>query len=615
MSLVQSMGSETSGHHKTTAVLSNPGFSLQSAVEHHPGFFFAAFSCLYFATVFSLSSLKLLWLDELITLHLARLGSFAAIWHALENGADPNPPITYLLVHLSQSIFGSHEFAYRLPAAVGYWIGLFSLFLYLMSRLPPIWALAGTVLSTCMGAFDYSYESRSYGIFYGLAMLAMLCWSRTVQPRIVDPSRSRATSWFALLGMILALAAGISTNYFAVLAFVPIGVGEAVRTILRIRRSPPGPLAHFRAIDWRIWIGLFIAASPLAVYRSMIDHSIAEFAPYAWNKVSLDQAFDSYTEMVEAVLYPLLALFALALFAWLIARRASLLCAECPSKVLPRWLAPIVSHADAKFTLPAHEIAAVLCFMAYPFLGYLIASIRGGMLSPRFVIPVCFGFAIAGAAVAYQLFAHIRMAGAVMLCLLTAWFLCRESVVGYWYAGQKQSFYEVLAHLPEAENEVQPNAPIAIPDPLLALTFQHYAPPAVAARAVFPMDFPAIRHFRGDDSPEENLWAGRGSLYSLPILPLAEFQNSTSGYLLLTSDGNWMLSDLYDHCYSVEHLPINTSAQAIGGFTPLAHGAPGFYVVSGSHDPNRDCSNIPPLQEADNLPRATQYPPASGDAQ
>jgi hypothetical protein len=613
MSSVESMEIEAAGRRGKAAALSRIGLRLQSAVEHHPWRCFSVFAIFYFSVAFSLSSLKLLWLDELITLHIARLGSLGAIWNALEQGVDPNPPVTYLLVHLSQSIFGSHEYAYRLPDIVGYWIGLLALFAYLKSRLPSMWALVGTVLSACMGAFEYSYESRSYGIFYGLAMLAMFCWSVAA-----DSARSQASRRFALPGMTLALAAGISTNYFAVLAFLPIAAGEAVRTIVRARAvsaAQRSSAAYLRAIDIPVWLGLLIAVLPLAAYRPLINHAIAQFAPYAWNKVSLDQAFDSYTEMVETVLYPLLALFALAILAYLVARRTSSMCLAYRAKVLPRWLASVLDSACARLPFPAHEIAAAFFFMAYPFLGYFIASIRGGMLSPRFVIPVCFGFAIAGTAAAYQLFAQTRVAGAVFLCFFMAWFISREAVIGYWYAEQKQCFYKVLASLPQADSAVPLNAPIAISDPLMALTFQHYAPPGIAARAVFPVDFPAIRHFRGDDSPEENLWAGRNLIYSLPILPLARFQNSAGRYLLLASDGNWMISDLRDHCYAVERLPVNTRAEAIGGFTPLAHGVPAFYAVSGASGPARNCPLVVPFVEADNLPQAKTYKPAPGAAQ
>jgi hypothetical protein len=559
------------------------GLAIETSIDRSPGRAFLVLSVFYFVVVASLSQMKLLWLDELITLHIARLGSLSAMWQALARGVDPNPPVTYLLVHASRAVFGDNELADRLPATAGYWVGMLALFLYLKRRLPGTWALAGTVLSMTMAAFDYSFESRSYGIFYGLAMLAFLCWTWAIDASSTVPKRSAA-----LLGLTLALAAGISTNYFAVLAFLPIVAGEAMRTILRMRRPLRYESAWTRgligAIDWRIWIAVAVAACPLLIYRPLIEHSIAQFAPYAWNKVSLGQVADSYTEMVEVVLYPILALLVLALSVWLLTPRIERICEDCRGRLLPAWLERIFTRR-ATLSLPLEEGAAIFFLMAYPLLGYVIASMRGGMLSPRFVIPVCFGFAIAATLTAYQLFRDIPQAGVVFLCFVTAWFMCRESYVGYWYEEQKQCFYKIIDRVPVADQAVPEGAPIVIPDPLLAPTFVHYAPQAMAERVIFPVDFPAVRFYRHDDSPEENLWAGRGFLYSMPIVPLGAFQSNAGRYLILTSDSNWLLEDLRRHSYNVDRLPIVTRADAIGGFTPLAHGTPVFYMACGDRAP------------------------------
>lgn len=583
--------------------------AIESGIEQRPWPSFVLFSAVYFVIVFSLSSMKLLWLDELITLHVSELGSLHAIWHALGQGVDPNPPVTYLLVHLSAQLFGPHEFAYRLPAAIGYWIGIFSLFLFLRRLVPAPWALAGTVVSTTMAAFEYSYESRSYGIFYGLAMLAVLCWSWTVDPRT---SRSRRA--LALAGMIAALALGISVNYFAVLAFLPPAIGELARTFRRAHSAAPEPSGilgrTWRAVDLRIWLAFVIAASPLLLYLPLIQHSIAEFAPYAWNKASWGQVFDSYTEMVEMMLYPALALFAFALLLRVLAARAEHVCPNCRAGALPRWIAPLAARSRDHLAIPFHEGLAVFCLMAYPILGYIVASAHGGMLSPRFVIPVCFGFAIAITLVGFQLFGQFRPAGPALLCLALAWLMCRESYIGYWYEEQKQCFYKVIDRLPQAEAMVPAGSPIVIPDPLTVLTFRHYAPPEAAARVVLPLDFPAIRLFRGDDSPEENLWAGRHLIYRVRIEPLADFQNTAGKYLILASDGNWFLDDLAVHHYPFDRLDINTRAGAIGGFTPLAHGTPAFYIAYGGSTPESLISffnRTVPFQAAQNLPREKDY--------
>ncbi len=550
---------------------------------------FVALTALYVMAAVVLSSYKLLWLDELITLHIARLSSAAAIWHALADGADPNPPLTHLLVHACRSLFGEHEIVLRMPAIAGYWLGMLSLFLYLRRRINPIWALAGTLMSMSMAAFDYSYESRSYALFYGLTMLGFLAWSRAVDPASKHPGT-------ALALMILALSAGVSTNYFAILAFFPIVAGEIVRAT---RRTPQRGL-------FKVWLGMALAATPLLAFRTMIANSIAQFAPYAWNKVSVRQVSDCYMEMVEYILYPILTVLLLAFAGHLLARRPSLPGDPRPTRIMSSWVAYARTHHPvANHVLPLHEAVAVAVLMAYPVLGYVVASIYGGMLSSRFVIPVCFGFAIAGTVAAFRVFGHLRFAAISVVLLCMAWFVSRESVVGFWYVEQEQSFYKVVDHLTEAEAGLSPTSPIVIPEPLLALTFQHYAPRTLAARIVFPVDFPAIRLYRRDDSPEENLWAGRGSLYTLPIVSLAEFQQSAGRYVIIGTDGNWLIEDLKRHRVPVERLSINTRAGSIGGFTPLDRSVPVYFLSGGNEAMSKALEPAPiPFTRAATLPSA-----------
>ena len=592
-------------------------------LDANPGKAFAVLTVLYFVVVFGQSSLKLMWLDEFITLHLARLGSLHDLWHALAVGADPNPPITYILVHWCRQLFGDHEWAYRLPAALGCWIGLASLFVFLKRRVCGSWATLGCLVWMAMAAFDYSFESRSYGIFYGLAMLAFFCWTAAI-----DTSRTSFIRWLAWAGMVFALAAGISTNYFAVLAFLPPAVGEFVRTAMRAsRRSPGAPVnapvnfekgPHRRhsgllgAVDIRMWLGFGVAAAPLLLYRPLIAHSIAQFAPYAWNKVSLDQVFDSYTEMIEIILYPILALLVVGGIVFFAKERAIAVCRQSRSKLLPGWIESIFIPYSGRTPLAPYEAAGVLVFMTYPICGYIIASVRGGMLSPRFVIPVCYGFAIAATVAARYLFRNLRHAPLILLCVACAWFLSREAVVGYWYKQQKDSFHKILDKFEDAQARAPVGSPIVISDPLLALTFQHYAPSELASRVVFPVDFPAIRYFRHDDSPEENLWAGRKVLYSLRIVPLAEFQHASGPYIIVASKRNWLLEDLRKHRYSFARLPVDTRATDLGGFTPLARGEPEFYLAQGDRAPARTSkySRPPaPFQVSQNLPEAKWYVP------
>jgi hypothetical protein len=83
----------------------------------------------------------------------------------------------------------------------------------------------------------------------------------------------------------------------------------------------------------------------------------------------LDQVADSYTEMVELALYPILALFALYGFLRLIAYVVGPRCDACHSHLRPRWLAPLLIRIYKGFTLPLYEAVGILFLLAYPFWG------------------------------------------------------------------------------------------------------------------------------------------------------------------------------------------------------------------------------------------------------
>lgn len=546
-------------------------------IDAHPTRAFLTLSACYLGVVCTMSSTKLLWLDELITLHIARLNSVSAIWRALAQGADPNPPLTHILVMLCRRLFGEHELALRLPAIAGYWLGMLSLFLFARRRLPGVWAIASVLATLAMGAFEWSYESRSYALFYGTTMLAVLAWSRIPHTGVFSLRRS-----LALGSMTLALAASISANYFAVLAFLPVAAAELVRALQLATQTSARPLrlrAIVRAADWPVWACLVLAGTPMLAFRPLIARSIALYTPYAWNKISLDRIFDGYSDIVETTLFPLLGLVAFScLIFWLGA-----FAADRSDVIRPRWIGRLVG-AQARFhgrlgPFPLPETTAILVLMAYPLLGCALAYLRGGMFSPRFVLPVCLGFGVAGAAAGYRTFGHCRSAGAIAILLCTAWWVVRETYIGYWYEEQKQSFYKVIAHMPAPEYAGEP---IVIADNLLVLPFAYYAPPEMRARMVFPVDFPAILRYRGEASGEVNLWNGRHSIYSFPIVPLADLQRSAERYIIVDGSRDWLTKDLNVHRYPAHYLNINARADTISFWaTPLGHGTPVFFEGGG----------------------------------
>src|SRR5436305_1515201 len=201
---------------RSTAVI-NPALAwvkaratrISEALDSHPLAVVAGLSAIYFGLTITLSLIKLLWLDESITFYISQLGSVRAIWHALAQGADPNPPLNYLLVLLSAKLFGHSALALRLPAIVASWAGILALYFFLKKRIPPVYAAAGVLVFMATAAFDYSFESRSYALLLCFAALSLVAWRSAIEG---------AHRTLAACALALVLAAGLSSNYFAVFA-------------------------------------------------------------------------------------------------------------------------------------------------------------------------------------------------------------------------------------------------------------------------------------------------------------------------------------------------------------------------------------------------------------
>jgi len=474
------------------------------------------------------ASIRLLWFDEFITLYIAKLNSFREIWDALGRGVDPNPPLTHLLVMSSVRLFGESEIAVRLPALVAGLATIVALYVYLARRVPVVYAVIGVVYFMGTAGFDYSYESRSYALMLLFSIGSLLAWRGVCEGRYGN---------FAAILLAVTLAAGISSNYFAVLAFFPIAAGEATR-MLRTRK-----------VAWRVWIAMAVGASPLLVYWPMINYSIAQFSPYAWNRPQLAAIRNAYVQMVAVNLIPALAMLAVAGYTYVRRRR---------------------QHQPLTPVLPRHETIAVLTLLVYPFLGYALAVAGAGMVSPRFVLPVCIGFGIATAAGTFHALPESRRVTLALVGLLAISFVVREVAIGIWFYNQRLAVFRVRDRLPEADV-------IAVSDSLLVLPLHYYSTPRLASRMVFPIDFESIRRWKKSDSPEQNLWAGR-DLFPVPTVPLNDFVEQSPNYLIVTTEGNWLIHKLAFDGSPAMPLNVPTDTKPVGGFFPLSHGEVHYFL-------------------------------------
>jgi hypothetical protein len=102
------------------------------------------------------------------------------------------------------------------------------------------------------------------------------------------------------------------------------------------------------------------------------------------------------------------------------------------------------------------------------------------------------------------------------------------------------------------------------------------------SRMVVPLDFQAIRKYKLEDSPEQNLWNGRFIVWPMPVMSLSSFENSTRDYYIVTTRDNWLLQKLDADGSPAEQLDIDAHSKDITGAMPLCHGEPFVYERHGT---------------------------------
>jgi len=127
-------------------------------------------------------------------------------------------------------------------------------------------------------------------------------------------------------------------------------------------------------------------------------------------------------------------------------------------------------------------------------------------------------------------------------------------------------------------NDIPPASTLVIADSLLVQPLYHYAPPQVASRMVFPLDFPLIQRYKREDSLEQNYWAGR-SVFPVPIVSFQALKQQYPNYVVVAAEHNWLLQKFEVDGDPAKELDVQTYSREIGGFTPLSHGETFFFEV------------------------------------
>jgi 4-amino-4-deoxy-L-arabinose transferase-like glycosyltransferase len=298
-----------------------------------------------------------LWFDELFTLFISRLNSLPEMLRAMP--ADGQPPLQYLLTHLSLRIFGEKEFAIRLPELVAYLAT--GLLTYRIVRRHGTAIQALFAMASLLGAtisIDQAFTARPYGLLIAFTALVFACWQSAA---LREHSR-----FLPLCGVALGIAGAILSHHFGVIYVgLFLAAGETVRLVQR------------RRLDGGMIVAIAVGLSPLALTLPLARQShviLGEAVLHAAN-------YGGRPTLMNLLMYLQMAAF-------------PLLCLAAVLAPLPWPERTSASRSSASPPVPAHEWAATAALSLLLPIQMLLAALETGVLAPRYTIGTSLGLAL-----------------------------------------------------------------------------------------------------------------------------------------------------------------------------------------------------------------------------
>jgi hypothetical protein len=467
-------------------------------VERHGWLSFSLFSLAYLLGAIGDGLRKPLWFDELFSWHIARLTDFREIIRVLSQGIDPNPPLSYMLIHVFHGFFGTGELATRLPFIAAFWFALLFLFMAVRRRSGALFACMAVLVLSLTKAFAYAAEARPYAMLLACCSASFFFWQSAT-------GRSRRPLAFA--GLFASLALAVSSHLYGVLLFVPLVAGEAVR-VLKLRK-----------VDWPIWLAIcaasvaLIPSLPLIMNFNVYSHSF-------WSRpTAANLAFAIEVFYCNPLLACLLAAGCMAGVTWGVRAKGR--------------------QYDPSGVLPSHELVALVVLALLPLLGFVVALLATNAYYYRYFLPSALGVAAGVGHLYERLFRGKAGWSGVVLVVLALLFL----------AGQTWRMAQAVVANP-VQNEVfrvagklavEGEAPIVVNHRHAFLEYYHYAPPPLRGRLRFLVDLDAAAR-DGEDTSDRAL-AGLRRVSPVPVEDYRSFVSSHDRFWVSGTDG-WLIGRL-----------------------------------------------------------------------
>lgn len=459
---------------------------------------FALSSILVFAA--GLASVnRALWYDELFTYYVSSLANSYSVIKALLRKADFYPPLDYLIRHCSMNALGKSNLAFRLPSIIFFLIALLCLYQFVKKRTSVIPALLAFCFPILAMTLRYSHEGRAYSLLFASSCLSILAWQKAT----IDPKNR-----FKLILLSTSLAIGPFSHFYGVLNYVPIFVGEIVRSVKKRQLCPSILIAI--ALSLLSLIFLFPFVIPPEGYTNSF-----------WAKVEIISTIRYYKYLFPNVIYSLMASLVLGSFLLLYSRRE-----EAKIHRLER--------------MPLHEFVAALTFCLTPVFMYIIAKLFTNAMRPRYALATITGFAILSGSISQYIYERSKIwATAILLCVIGSVLFTLGNDLVMQYRKPRLPFDEqVISFIQKS------SSPVIVSGSHLYLEMYHFLPDRIKSKPQYLIDRKFARRYLGFDTDQIDL-ANLNTIVSLNICPYKAFIHKTKVFLLVGDDG-WLIKKITD---------------------------------------------------------------------
>ena len=445
---------------------------------------------------------KPFWHDEIYTILVARLPTVAAIWAAMHDGIDLQPPLNTLATRGAWALFGAGPITTRLPALAGFCLMTVMVFVMLKQRTNLPLAAAGALLPVQTAAYRYAYEARGYGLMLGLFTVALYAWTEAARDR-------RRRIHLPMLG--LALAAGVWTHYYAALGLALIALGECARQWIR------------RRVDMPMWIAIGAAIVALTPLVPLVRNASAQRARF-WAQPGIERIADVYAGLMQPALSELFSLWGALLAA------AALAAAWRRRRAQP-------SPGD---TLPTHEVVVVAGAALVPLAAWLLGTFVIGAFTPRYGLSGVVGLALGLPLLVWRV-APGRNLAALILCVIVALPFAQTVVVVL--RSPPALTPNPVAQRPLLADVLSGAGPVVAAGSLTYLQLWYYAPRLTRSRLVYLADPNEAVRFTGSDTIDRGyLVLARWT--PVRVEPYDVFMERQRQFTIYAAGGGWLLDKL-----------------------------------------------------------------------